>query len=105
MGLFVQCYHWTVSSLSRPLSLAIVDVDRSTHRNGSGKSNILDSICFVLGITNMTTVSLTLHSARTKQMLRAMKLAGSRAKLVGLDLQTRTSRSDEGFSHYRIRQL
>lgn len=24
--------------------------------NGSGKSNILDAICFVLGITNMTTV-------------------------------------------------
>ncbi|RPA87516.1 structural maintenance of chromosomes protein 2, partial [Ascobolus immersus RN42] len=27
-----------------------------TGRNGSGKSNILDAICFVLGITNMTTV-------------------------------------------------
>ncbi|RAL64279.1 hypothetical protein DID88_002171 [Monilinia fructigena] len=27
-----------------------------TGLNGSGKSNILDSICFVLGITNMTTV-------------------------------------------------
>jgi structural maintenance of chromosome 2 len=24
--------------------------------NGSGKSNILDAICFVLGITNMSTV-------------------------------------------------
>jgi AAA15 family ATPase/GTPase len=27
-----------------------------TGLNGSGKSNILDSICFVLGITNMSTV-------------------------------------------------
>lgn len=27
-----------------------------TGLNGSGKSNILDAICFVLGITNMTTV-------------------------------------------------
>lgn len=27
-----------------------------TGRNGSGKSNILDAICFVLGITNMSTV-------------------------------------------------
>jgi structural maintenance of chromosome 2 len=27
-----------------------------TGLNGSGKSNILDAICFVLGITNMTSV-------------------------------------------------
>ena len=27
-----------------------------TGLNGSGKSNILDAICFVLGITNLTTV-------------------------------------------------
>ena len=27
-----------------------------TGLNGSGKSNILDAICFVLGITSMTTV-------------------------------------------------
>lgn len=27
-----------------------------TGLNGSGKSNILDAICFVLGITNMTAV-------------------------------------------------
>lgn len=27
-----------------------------TGLNGSGKSNILDSICFVLGITSMSTV-------------------------------------------------
>lgn len=30
-----------------------------TGLNGSGKSNILDAICFVLGITNMTTVRAT----------------------------------------------
>lgn len=29
-----------------------------TGLNGTGKSNILDSICFVLGITNLTQVSL-----------------------------------------------
>lgn len=28
-----------------------------TGLNGSGKSNILDSICFVLGITNLSAVS------------------------------------------------
>ena len=31
-----------------------------TGLNGSGKSNILDSICFLLGISNLTQV--TLHS-------------------------------------------
>lgn len=28
-----------------------------TGLNGTGKSNILDAICFVLGITNLTNVS------------------------------------------------
>lgn len=32
-----------------------------TGLNGSGKSNILDSICFVLGITNLSQVSLGLN--------------------------------------------
>jgi len=30
--------------------------------NGSGKSNILDAICFVLGITNLGQVSLVHHN-------------------------------------------
>lgn len=34
-----------------------------TGLNGSGKSNILDSICFLLGISNLTHVS-TEHAAR-----------------------------------------
>ena len=34
-----------------------------TGLNGSGKSNILDSICFVLGITNLSQV-LLLHAKR-----------------------------------------
>ena len=32
-----------------------------TGLNGSGKSNILDSICFVLGISNLSQVSWFLH--------------------------------------------
>jgi len=52
------CLHWGTGRLR---SVANVD-DRDesfnsiTGLNGSGKSNILDSICFVLGITNMSTV-------------------------------------------------
>lgn len=45
-----------------PFALILIHESRDesfnsiTGLNGSGKSNILDSICFVLGITNMTTV-------------------------------------------------
>jgi hypothetical protein len=40
------------------------------YRNGSGKSNILDSICFVLGITNLTTVSNSLLPLSTRRSPR-----------------------------------
>ena len=33
-----------------------------TGLNGSGKSNILDAICFVLGITNLSQVKINLPS-------------------------------------------
>lgn len=35
-----------------------------TGLNGSGKSNILDAICFVLGITNLTQVSINAFFVR-----------------------------------------
>ena len=34
-----------------------VEFNAITGLNGSGKSNILDAICFLLGITNLTHVS------------------------------------------------
>lgn len=40
-----------------------------TGLNGSGKSNILDAICFVLGITNMSSVSLILLSISLPNLL------------------------------------
>ena len=36
-----------------------------TGLNGSGKSNILDSICFVLGISNLSQVSRGMHGIDT----------------------------------------
>lgn len=46
---------------SYPVRTSITGWDSSfnaiTGLNGSGKSNILDAICFVLGITNMSQVS------------------------------------------------
>lgn len=44
-----------------------------TGLNGSGKSNILDSICFLLGITNLTHVSnrlnIFIHYGRLDQLI------------------------------------
>ena len=39
-----------------------------TGLNGSGKSNILDSICFVLGITSMSTVRAQNIQVSSEQM-------------------------------------
>ena len=41
-----------------------------TGLNGSGKSNILDSICFVLGITNLSQVRTIRCAASRKRQLR-----------------------------------
>lgn len=40
-----------------------------TGLNGSGKSNILDGICFLLGITNLTQVMSLMPSIKTEQNL------------------------------------
>lgn len=45
-----------------------------TGLNGSGKSNILDSICFVLGITNMQQVSEQLRSWRPMCSIDAVEM-------------------------------
>lgn len=53
--------HDTSGFKSYPVRTQITGWDPSfnaiTGLNGSGKSNILDAICFVLGITNMSSVS------------------------------------------------
>src|SRR6201999_113526 len=51
------CAHQTHKPIRIILTICRDDSFNSiTGLNGSGKSNILDSICFVLGITNMSTV-------------------------------------------------
>ena len=66
-----------------------------TGLNGSGKSNILDSICFVLGITNMTTVRAqnlqVEHSAG-----HSLEVATGSLRTVGSYIQARTSRCYQG---------
>lgn len=62
---------------SYPVRTQITGWDTSfnaiTGLNGSGKSNILDAICFVLGITNMTSV-------RIHSVLSTVPLAYPRQK-------------------------
>jgi AAA15 family ATPase/GTPase len=51
-----------------------------TGLNGSGKSNILDSICFVLGITNMSTVraqNLQVNITKNPHGVLELRAAGS----------------------------
>jgi recombinational DNA repair ATPase RecF len=68
-----------------------------TGLNGSGKSNILDSICFVLGITNMSTVR-----AQNLQVRRRHADSGAVANAYssGPDLQARSSWRDQGKRDY-----
>ena len=64
-----------------------------TGLNGSGKSNILDAICFVLGITSMSTVRAQNIQVNLSVLLRSFlgpQLIS--CQLLGFDLQTRPSR-------------
>lgn len=49
-----------------------------TGLNGSGKSNILDSICFLLGITNLSHVSIhytfTFYCANLQQLVVRLRV-------------------------------
>ena len=49
-----------------------------TGLNGSGKSNILDAICFVLGITNMTAVRKSRSEITTRIADLSIILSGPR---------------------------
>jgi structural maintenance of chromosome 2 len=42
-----------------------------TGLNGSGKSNILDAICFVLGITNLSQARAAWHTTTAEYVRRA----------------------------------
>src|SRR5277367_369806 len=73
-----------------------------TGLNGSGKSNILDSICFVLGITNMTTVR-----AQNLQVCAPLPICPrgyTDKEMLGSHLQAWTSWSNESKRHNRLRQ-
>lgn len=63
-----------------------------TGLNGTGKSNILDAISFVLGLTNMTTVSTCWLSTRSCADL----VPDARVQSNGLNLQTRAGWGHKG---------
>ena len=64
-----------------------------TGLNGSGKSNILDSICFVLGITNLSQVRFIVVVYHVKRLFFCR---------VGGVLFYRRSTLDEGLYYCRI---
>lgn len=75
-----------------------------TGLNGSGKSNILDSICFVLGITNMTTVraqnlQVRLAGGHAMEKWEEANTGGN----VGSYLQARSSGRHQSFCHHCLR--
>ena len=70
-----------------PLFIAI------TGLNGSGKSNILDSICFVLGITNLSQASTPRTRARDGYRAPYRADAAARRRGGGGDRRARASRS------------
>ncbi|KAI9706941.1 MAG: Structural maintenance of chromosomes protein 2 [Bogoriella megaspora] len=68
-----------------------------TGLNGSGKSNILDSICFVLGITNMTTV----RAQNLQDLIYKRGQAGVTKASVTIVFDNRdTAKSPIGFEEY-----
>lgn len=65
--------------------------------NGSGKSNILDAICFVLGITNMTTV----RAQNLQDLIYKRGQAGVTKASVTIVFDNRdTAKSPIGFEEY-----
>jgi len=73
-----------------------------TGLNGSGKSNILDAICFVLGITSMSTVR-----AQNIQVSLGWAFSCDQSLLrlkSGPNLQTGPSGRDQSQRHHRLRQ-
>ncbi|KAJ6077417.1 uncharacterized protein N7446_000353 [Penicillium canescens] len=68
-----------------------------TGLNGSGKSNILDAICFVLGITNMTTV----RAQNLQDLIYKRGQAGVTKASVTIVFDNRdTAKSPIGFEEY-----
>lgn len=83
-----------------------------TGLNGSGKSNILDSICFLLGISNLSHVSVlyiymcvcrpTVKGADVASLFWLVVPEGASLEPSGFGLQKRTRRDHEG---HRVHHL
>ena len=93
---------------SYPVRTQITGWDSSfnaiTGLNGSGKSNILDAICFVLGITNMSQVRVLHELASSSRMTRILATDAC-TKSAGPYIQARAGRYHQGKRNNRFRQL
>lgn len=117
-GMFAfQCHCEKIALLSVPVAThrllhcgaALTNADRTDHLtrdesfnsitglNGSGKSNILDAICFVLGITNMSTV----RAQNLQDLIYKRGQAGVTKASVTIVFDNRdTAKSPIGFEEY-----
>ena len=81
---------------SYPVRTQITGWDSSfnaiTGLNGSGKSNILDAICFVLGITNMSQVS-AMDNFVVSALTTGVAIVDEGSESTGFDLQARSGRN------------
>jgi DNA repair ATPase RecN len=88
-GLFTQ-----TSQIVPALTIGRDDSFNSiTGLNGSGKSNILDAICFVLGITNLGVVRAQNLQVRGRN--RKVRILQALTRPLGPHLQARSSRCHE----------
>jgi recombinational DNA repair ATPase RecF len=71
-----------------------------TGLNGSGKSNILDAICFVLGLTNMSSVRFLAHP-NDIVLINHLSL-DARTESTRSHLQTWTGWHHKGICHHRL---
>jgi chromosome segregation ATPase len=88
---------------SYPVRTQITGWDTSfnaiTGLNGSGKSNILDAICFVLGLTNMSSVR---GSNSSHSVYKLISFSDAGAESARSHLQTWTGWHHESLCHHRL---
>ena len=88
---------------SYPVRTQITGWDASfnaiTGLNGSGKSNILDAICFVLGLTNMSSVR---RSNTSHSVYKLFFSLDAGAESTGSHLQAWSGWHYKSLSHHRL---
>jgi AAA15 family ATPase/GTPase len=79
-----------------------------TGLNGTGKSNILDSICFVLGISNLSQGMCFVSYvgvAKSENLINGASVHSTCGQPARAGVQTRPGRGDQGHRNNCVQQL